>query len=77
MMSIGAVTFWLVVTNIALGVATVAFWLLLIVAVIREVVDRRVKHRTACGTGSARIYVSETGLIGGMRRSSVGGISRN
>ncbi len=70
-------TFWLVVTNIALGVFTVAFLLALLVVALAEIVQRRGNHGVIRGIGSGRMYVSESGLIGGVRRSDLGAIGRN
>ncbi len=77
MMSIGATTFWLVVTNIALGAFTVGFWLVLILVVIREIVERRRHGSVIQGIGSGRIYVSESGMIRGLGRGNLEGVSRN
>jgi hypothetical protein len=77
MISISAVTFWLVVTNIALGLLTLAFWLALIVGVIREMAERRVDHRATRRNGSGRMYISESGTIGEMRKGDLESISRN
>jgi hypothetical protein len=62
----GVVTYWLVVTNIALGVLTFAPWLALIVAVIQEMVQKRGNHKTIRRIGTGRMYVSESGNIQGM-----------
>jgi hypothetical protein len=76
-MIIGAATYWLVVTNIALGVLTFAPWLALIVVVIREVVEKRGNQRTIRQIGVGRMYISESGSVQAMRRGDLESISRN
>jgi hypothetical protein len=76
-MIIGAATYWLVVTNVALGVLTFAPWLALIVVVIREVVEKRGNKRTIRQIGVGRMYISESGSVQAMRGGDLESIHRN
>jgi len=70
-------TLWLTVTNIALGLLTVAFWLAVGVVVIREILARKRNQRAFGGRGGGSIYVSESGILTGSRRSHFEKASRN